>query len=103
MQRNRCSGSKMIVDNMCKLCIADFEAERSSSMKNNNVDGSDEHDGGGLSLSAQQKLDNERQGRKMQFFSSKRVSLIDGSDDFLTVLAEADECTKKVQGLGEEF
>lgn len=65
------------------------------------MDGSDENGGGGLSLSAQ-KLENERQGRKMKFFPRKRVSLIDGSDGFLTVLTEA-ECTKKVQGLGEEF
>ena len=32
-----------------------------------------------------------------------RVILVDGSDDLLKVIAEADECTKVVQELGDEF
>jgi len=98
----RVGGAAKMIADMCKLSAVDFEAELSSSATNN-VDGSEESGGGGLPLSARTKLDNERQGKKMKFFLSKRVSLIDGSDDFLTVLAEADECTKQVQGLGEEF
>jgi len=83
---------------MCKLSPTEFEAELSSGTNDGVVNG-----GGALPLSAQTKLNNEMQGKKMKFFLSKRVRLVDGSDDLLTVLAEADECTKKVQGLGEEF
>ena len=39
----------------------------------------------------------------MKYFISKRVHLVDGSDDLLKVLAEADECTKVVQELGDQF
>ena len=34
----------------------------------------------------------------MKTFMSKCTWLAEGSDDFLAVLAEADECTEKVQG-----
>ena len=91
-----------MIEDMCKLSTVDFEVELSSSA-GNNVDGSGENGAGGLPLSSQTKLDNKRQGKKVKFFLSKRVSVIDGSDDCSTVLMQADECTKKVQGLGEEF
>ncbi|KAL9180217.1 hypothetical protein ACHAXT_008187 [Thalassiosira profunda] len=81
-----------IIRGMCQLSREAFDAELSSSEEN-----------GELPLSAQTKLDNERQGKKMKVFMSKRTILVEGSDEFASALREADECTKQVQGLGDEF
>ena len=103
-KNQRVAKAAKTIEDMCKLCPLDFEAELGIGASDSSSDlengGSSE---GSLPLSAQTKLDNEKQGKGMKFFQSKRVHLIDGSDDFLKVLAEADECTRKVQGLGEEF
>ena len=75
-----------IITNMCKLSAANFEAELASSDGNDNVP-----------LSAQTKIENELQGKKMKFFMSKRTILSEGSDEFLALLIEADACMKMVQ------
>jgi len=103
-----------IIADLCKLRREDFDAElNSSSTKNDDGTG----DGGGgppntdiggylrPSLSAQTKSNNERQGKTMKFFISKRVQrvqLVDGTDELTRVMAEADECTRLVQGLMSE-
>jgi len=81
-----------IIADMCKLPRKLFEDELSLDAKEGNQD---------LLLSAQTKLDNEQQGKKMKFFVSKRVKLVENSDEFLSVLKEADECTQLVQSLCE--
>ncbi|KAL7545797.1 hypothetical protein ACHAWF_009146, partial [Thalassiosira exigua] len=85
----RASGAAKIIADMCKMSRRDFDLELSSGNGE-----SESHER--LSLSAQTKLDNERQGKKMKFFISKRTRLIEGSDTFSDALKEADECTKKV-------
>ena len=93
-----------IIADMCKLPRVKFEAELLSSSSSNAKsmkNGSDGDDNMILPLSAQTKLENERQGKKMKFFASKREKLIENSADFLNALEEADECTKLVQGLEE--
>ena len=98
----------MIAD-LCKLRREDFDAElRSGDGGAAGVRGGPPSEGQRgerpPSLSAQTKSDNERQGKTMKFFMSKRVHLIDGTDEFRRVMAEADECTRLVQGfIGEEF
>ena len=101
------------IADLCKLRREDFDAE----LRPGDDDDDDDDDGAGgdppgegrrgerpPSLSAQTKSDNERQGKTMKFFMSKRVHLIDGTDEFRRVMAEADECTRLVQGfIGEEF
>ena len=92
----RVADAANIIADMCKLCPEDFDAELYPTANESDESGK-------LPLSAQTKLDNERQGKKMKVFLSKRSILIEGSDEFSTVLAEADECTKMVQSLGDEF
>lgn len=77
-----------IITDMCKLSAAEFEAE---------LKASDEY--GNVPLSAKIKTENELQGKKMKFFTSKRHILSEGSDEFLSLLKEADECTKLVQSM----
>lgn len=97
----RAADAAGIIAGMCRLEPEAFEAELSTESNNDEEQGGEE--GGSLPLSARTKLDNERQGKKMKFFISKRVRLIEGTDDFAKVLAEADECTRLVQGLSEGF
>ena len=98
-----------IIADLCKLRREDFDAElNSSSTKNDDGTG----DGGGgppntdiegdrrHSLSAQTNA--KRQGNSMKFFINKRVHLVDGTDELTRVMAEADECTRLVQGLMSE-
>ena len=94
----RVAKAARIITDMCKLDLIDFKAQLSTDDDNEN-----EEEGQCISLSAQTKMDNEKQGKTMKFFLSKRVHLTDGSDDFLTVLAKADECTRLVKSLGNEF
>lgn len=77
----RVADAAEIIADMCKLDPVDFKAALSSELL-----ASDESSGG-LQLSAQTKLNNERQGKKMKTFMSKRVSLVEGSDDFLSAMA----------------
>ncbi|KAL7471286.1 hypothetical protein ACHAXS_011604 [Conticribra weissflogii] len=81
-----------IIADMCKLPRKQFEDELSMDAKEENEN---------LRLSAQMKLNNEKQGKKMKFFVSKREKLVKNSDEFLSVLKEADECTQLVQRLNE--
>ena len=73
---------------MCKLSAADFEAELAPSYSDGNAP-----------LSAQAKMENERQGKKMKFFISKRHILSEGSAEFLSLLKQADNCTRIVQAI----
>ena len=98
---DRVDNAAQIISDMCKLNLADYKAALSSNSIPPSDDNGDQSKQ--LQLSAQTKLDNELQGKTMKYFISKRVHLIDGSDDLLKVLAEADECTKLVQELGDEF
>ncbi len=77
-----------IITDMCKLSAAEFEVELKSC---------DEY--GNVPLSAKIKSENELQGKKMKFFMSKRNILSEGSDEFLSLLKEADDCTKLVQSI----
>jgi tRNA dimethylallyltransferase len=92
----RVADAAKIIGDMCTSCREDFDAELWTS--NNESDESNE-----LPLSARTKSDNERQGKTMKFFISKRTRLMEGSDEFLAALVDADECTKLVQCLGDEF
>lgn len=85
-KEERSSEAANAIAKMCKLSAANFEAELTSSVGGHNV-----------TLSAQTKIENEQQGKKMKFFVSKRISLSEGSEEFLTLLKEADLCTKMVQ------
>eukprot|EP00986_Skeletonema_menzelii_P012388 scaffold6832_cov81-Skeletonema_menzelii.AAC.11 len=85
-KEERASEAANIISNMCKLSSANFEAELASSDCEGNVP-----------LSAQTKIENELQGKKMKFFMSKRTHLTEGSNEFLALLKEANECTKMVQ------
>ena len=108
-KEDRVHKTAQIIAEMCKLHPMDFNSELST---NNRCEGDNTIDERGRterllrhtpSLSAQTRLENERQGKGMKYFLSKRVYLVDGSDDFLKVLAEADACTRLVQGLQENF
>jgi hypothetical protein len=84
---------------MCMLRREDFDSELRRSVATDTND-----DIGPPSLSARTKLDNERQGKTMKFFISRRVHLVDGTEEFNRVMAEADECTRLVQGfVGEDL
>jgi len=85
-KEKRASEAATIISNMCKLSVANFEAELASPDGEENVP-----------LSARTKVENELQGKKMKFFMSKRTVLSEGSDDFLALLKEADGCMKMVQ------
>ena len=88
----RVANAAQIIDNMCKLDRSNFQAELTTSS---------EISPDTKSISAKTKLDNESQGKTMKYFLSKRVHLIDGSDDYAKALEEADECTRLVQELGK--
>jgi len=90
----RVSGSAKIITDMYKLYSEKFDTDFSTTSKSVGTDES----GSVLPISAQTKLDNERQGEKIKTFMSKCTWLAEGSDDFLAVLPEADECTEKVLG-----
>jgi tRNA dimethylallyltransferase len=85
-KEERSSEAANIIAKMCKLSAASFEAELASPGGGDNVP-----------LSAQTKIENELQGKKMKFFMSKRITLTEGSAEFLALLKEADACTKIVQ------
>lgn len=89
----RVKDTASLITDMCKVPRNDFEAELYCIADKGRAHGAT------LSLSAQTKLDNEKQGKGMKFFVSKRVKLVDGSSDLAKVLAEADECTRKVHSL----
>ena len=57
---------------------------------------------GYLFISSQTKLNDERVG-KMKFLQSTGVRLLEGGDEFLVILAEADEFTEKVHYLEGDF
>ena len=97
---DRVDNAAQIISDMCKLDLVDYKAALSSNSISSDDNGDQSQK---LQLSAQTKLDNELQGKTMKYFISKRVHLVDGSDDLLKVLAEADECTKVVQELGDQF
>lgn len=88
----RVANAAQIIGNMCKLDRSKFQAELMTSSETSSDT---------KSISAQTKLDNESQGKTMKYFLSKRVHLIDGSDDYVKALVEADECTRLVQELSE--
>ena len=107
----RVEKTAQLIADMCKLHPIDYDSELSTETKRRN-ESSDTLEGPGgnkglmlqtPSLSTQTRLENERQGKGMKFFLSKRVYLVDGSDEFMKVMAEADECTRLVQGLSENF
>jgi tRNA dimethylallyltransferase len=50
-----------------------------------------------LPLSARTKILNERQGKNMKFYQSKRHLLLEGSEEYALVMKEADECTARMQ------
>ena len=85
-KEKRSSAAASIISDMCKLSASEFEAELSKA-----------DDNGDASLSAKTKKENELQGKKMKFFISKRSVLSVGSEEFVSLLKEADECTKMVQ------
>ncbi|KAL3769514.1 hypothetical protein ACHAW5_001247 [Stephanodiscus triporus] len=92
-----------IIADLCKMRREDFDAElNSSSTKNDDGTG----DGGGgppnTDIVQDRQPYNERQGKTMKFFISKRVHLVDGTDELTRVMAEADECTDLVQGFTRE-
>ncbi len=84
-KEERATEAANIISTLCKLSAANFEAELASSDSEGNVP-----------LSAQTKIENELQGKKMKFFMSKRTLLTKGSNDFSALLKEANECTKMV-------
>jgi tRNA dimethylallyltransferase len=91
---SRVKNAAEMIANLCKLRREDFDSElRPCGAKD---------DGDCVAppyyLSARTKLENERQGKTMKFFISRRVHLLDGTDEFKRVMAEADECTRLVQG-----
>ena len=61
-KKMRAKHAMRTIAGMCKLSPAEFEAQFTTSASDDWV----------LPLSAQTKLDNERQGKKMKFFISKR-------------------------------
>lgn len=87
-KEDRATEAANIIINMCKLSAADFEAELAPSYSDGNAP-----------LSAQAKMENERQGKKMKFFISKRHILSEGSAEFLSLLKQADNCTRIVQAI----
>ena len=111
VKEERVARTAQIIADMCKLHPDEYDSELSLETKSKSEGGDalDSRGGtGGLmwqtpSLSAQTRLENERQGKGMKYFLSKRVHLVDGSDDFMKIMAEADACTRLVQGLGEHF
>ncbi len=103
----RAQKTALVIAEMCKLHPIEYDSELSPENRYEGDNTSDERGGTERllrqtpSLSTQTRLENERQGKGMKYFLSKRVHLVDGSDDLLRVLAEADACTRLVQGLQE--
>lgn len=95
-----------IIQEMCVMPRKDFEMElipadiskkkeitkeiayEAKGVKDDTVDA--------LPLSARTKLQNEKQGKQMKFYQSKRHSLIEGSQNYQFVMKEADECTSRI-------
>ena len=97
-----------IIAEMCQLRRGDFDMElRSSSTLRPSSDDADEFtikrdEERQPSLSIQTKMDNEKQGKTMKFFISKRIHLVHGMAEFTRILSEADRCTCLVQGSIED-
>jgi tRNA dimethylallyltransferase len=89
-----------IIADLCQLRRDDFDMElRSSSTLLTNKRDEERQP----SLSVQTKLDNERQGKTMKFFISKKIHLVHGMAEFTRIMSEADRCTRFVQGsIGDE-
>jgi tRNA dimethylallyltransferase len=94
----RVGNAAEVISKLCMLRRVDFDSELRPRVARDEYD-----DIGPPSLSARTKLDNERQGKTMKFFISRRVHLVDGTDEFNRVMAEADECTRLVQGFVGEI
>jgi tRNA dimethylallyltransferase len=106
----RVSNAANIIAGLCQLRRDDFDMElRSSSStlvpsSNDADDLTNKRDEERQpSLSTQTKLDNEKQGKTMKFFISKRMHLVNGMAEFTRIMSEADRCTLLVQGsIGDE-
>jgi tRNA dimethylallyltransferase len=110
MKDIRVSNAANIIAGLCQLRRDDFDMElRSSSStlvpsSNDADDLTNKRDEERQpSLSTQTKLDNEKQGKTMKFFISKRMHLVNGMAEFTRIMSEADRCTLLVQGsIGDE-
>jgi len=97
-----------IIADLCQLRRDDFDMElRSSSTLRPSSDDADDFtnkrdEERQPSFSIQTKIDNERQGKTMKFFISKRIHLVHGMAEFTRILSEADRCTCLVQGSIED-
>lgn len=102
----RVSNAANIIAGLCQLRRDDFDMERSTSSTlglgsdcDDLTNRQDERRQS--SLSAQTKLDNEKQGKTMKLFISKRMHLLKA--EFTCIMSEADRCTLLVQGsIGDE-
>jgi tRNA dimethylallyltransferase len=94
-KNERVKGAAGVIADLCQLPRQDFLDQLAFDI-NDTVSSQTE-----LPLSAQTKVMNERQGKGMKFFISKREKLLKGSTLLSDLLMEADECTKLVQGIHE--
>jgi tRNA dimethylallyltransferase len=104
----RVRNAAIIISEMCQLRRGDFDMElRSSSTLRPSSDDADDFtnkrdEERQPSLSIQTKMDNEKQGKTMKFFISKRIHLVHGMAEFTRIMSEADRCTRLVQGSIED-
>jgi tRNA dimethylallyltransferase len=77
------------IADMCQMTREQFDAQLNMKCDDN------DH----LPLSARTKMENEKQGKGMKFFISKRKKLVPDSAEMKDAIANADECTKLLQGI----
>jgi len=56
-----------------------------------------------LPLSAQTKIANEEQGKQMKFYKPQRYIIQKGTKEYEDIMLEVDQCTKRIQGLNDDF
>lgn len=82
------STAKTIRD-MCVLARDDFDKELAPLEQSSDKDS--------YSKSYETKRKNESQGKTMKFYIGKRHKLVEGTDVLKNVIAEADQCTSRIQ------
>ena len=88
----RVSKATVDIERMCSLPPGEYKQELSSTKED-----------GSVSVSEQTKEANEKQGEKMKLYQFKRHVITPGSAAFREVMAQADECTRRIRQEQQAF
>ena len=81
-----------VIKDMCTKPREEFDMELRSS-----ADIGTDNNGGELPLSARTKAANEKQGKEMKFYQTKRHKLTSESKEYASAMEEVDECTSRMK------